>query len=181
MKLSTKRFLPVGAALVVAALTATVGVPVSSAQTPGVVLQVTNPKEGDYMPKGFVFISGVACDPTSTRGAGITRVAAYLGNRDTLEGVPSWRPGGFLARTDVSAAGLPTSGLTETALNRIGLPTTSGECKQENAGWRLRVLLSPPRHIGKSGSGRWDLHVYALSTSGKEAHTVVKGLRINVN
>ncbi len=72
------------------ALLSTAAVP-AGAQTTGQalcpagapVVQVANPGPGDLLPTGDIFIPGVAFDPASTAGSGISHVDLFLGQRDS--------------------------------------------------------------------------------------------------
>ena len=159
-----------GIALAVLAVMATVAIPsyAQGASTSGPLIDVSNPTAGAYLRRGKMFIYGNACDPSAAPGSGVAgtgirRIAAYLGDRDTLEGVPSWRPGGYMTSASILNNPQPSS--------ELGLPTTSSLCKVANAGFQL--LSSSLR------KGTWNLNIYVLSMTGKETHIVIPGLRVD--
>src|SRR4051794_15532664 len=85
---------------VVAALTALVVVPASAAPVPlkAPRVDVAQPVANAYFRRGAMWVSGVACDPDAPLNdmtAGISKVSIFLGDRDTTEAVPTFRPGGY--------------------------------------------------------------------------------------
>jgi hypothetical protein len=171
MTLNIKGVLPrIGTGVAVAALLATVAmVPAAAAQpaptAAAPLVALFNPQAGDYLRRGGHFFYGVACDPNAAAGdttGGIAKVSLYFGNRDEPEqGGPSWRPGRYI-----------TAATGTTGNSRLGLTTLAGgPCKVANSGFQLRTT--------SLRKGTWDLHVYALSKSGKETHIVVPGIRVD--
>ncbi|MDQ6671887.1 MAG: hypothetical protein M3069_14305 [Chloroflexota bacterium] len=164
-----------GIALAVMTILATAAIP-SYAQSapmppPGPLIEVANPDANAYVRRGKMWIYGNACDPNAgslqggPAGTGIKRVAAFFGDRDTLVGIPSWRPGGYL--TSASA-----TDVTPQPASELGLPSTSSMCKgMQNAGFGL---FTPSLK-----EGIWDLNVYALSMTGAETHIVIPGIRVD--
>lgn len=161
-----------GIALGVAALMAATVIPGASAQnvstSSGPIVDVSNPLPGAYVRRGKMFIFGDACDPNAPAGSGpagtgIRKVSAFLGDRDSTEGHPFWRPGGYLTAATIINNVQPSS--------ELGLPTTSPLCKVANAGFQL--LTSSLR------KGTWDLNIYVLSMTGKETHIVIPGIRVD--
>jgi len=157
-----------GIALAVMAMLASVAIP-SYAQgvSTGPLVELANPNAGAYLRRGKVIFTGNACDPNATDagvvGTGIKRISAYFGDRDTLAGTPSWRPGGYL-----TAASLPN--VTQPG-SQLGMPSTSPLCKVPNAGFQL---VTPSLK-----KGTYDLNIYALSTSGAETHIVIPRIRVD--
>jgi hypothetical protein len=174
MKGIVSRFAVGGA--VAAALTMVVAIPAGAA--PPVLtapkVSVANPAPGDYWRRGSNWIQGVACDPdaplTDTT-AGIARVQIFLGDRDTTEGVPFFRPGGYMGAA--TAAGTAAEFSTNAAINsRLGLGTPDvSTCKQSFAGWR--VLPSAAR------KGTFTMNVYVQGKNGAETKVSIANLRVD--
>jgi hypothetical protein len=149
----------IASAIAVTVLMAATAIPVSAAGEP--LLDVSNPAPNSYLRRGGHFFSGVACDPASTgSNAGIAKVTAFIGDRDSTQGAIWWRPGGYIAAATGNVGN-----------SQIGMQTTGGPCKQADAGWRIRTT--------SLRKGKYSLYVYALSTSGKETVSIIP-IRVDI-
>ena len=165
-----------GAAVVVTVLSV-VAVPASAAVTPlaDPIVSIANPAPGSFLRRGANWFGGVACDPNaalSDPSAGISRIQLFIGDRDTGQAVPSWRPGGYMGVA--TATGLIPEFSANAAQNsRLGLvnPDVSTGCKHTYAGWRLL-----PSSFRK---GTWQLNFYVLTKAGKETKTTIEGVRVD--
>jgi hypothetical protein len=159
---------------VVAVLTMVIAVPASAAVTPLTAprVNIAAPTGGDYMRRGTAIIIGEACDPDATltdATAGISRITAYVGDRDTVEGVPSWRPGGFIGSATSTR---PAADSPFAQGSRLGLANIDVSfCRQLNAGFR--IITSALR------KGSWNLNVYVQANNGKETKVTISGLRVD--
>lgn len=161
----------------VAAVMATVlALPASAAVTPTKApkVSVASPNAGDYLRRGATWVTGVACDPDATLTdptAGISKVAVYIGDRDTTEGVPFYRPGGYFGSATIAGTNQEFS--TNAAENsRLGIQSPDVSlCKQTFSAWR--VLTSSLR------KGIYEMNVYVQAKNGKETKAVISGLRID--
>src|SRR5439155_25879514 len=164
-------------AAVVAMMITVFAVPASAAVTPAVapLVSIANPTAGDYLRRGQNWVGGVACDPNASATdttAGISKVAIYLGDRDTAEGVPSWRPGGYMGAA-TSASVLSDFSANAGQFSRMGLGSPDvSTCKSPVAGFR--VLPSSFR------KGTWNMNVYVLAKNGKETRVTITGLRVDL-
>jgi hypothetical protein len=161
---------------VVAVMITVFALPAAAAVTPAraPMVNIANPSSGDYLRRGQNWVGGVACDPDASltdASAGISRVQVYLGDRDTADGVPSWRPGGYMGAA-TSASLNPDFSANALQSSRLGLanPDTS-ICKNPNAGFR--VLPSSFR------KGTWTMNVYVLGKNGKETKVTINNLRVD--
>jgi hypothetical protein len=159
-----------------AVLMTVVAMPASAAVTPAraPLVNISNPASGDYIHRGAQWIGGVACDPDASMSdptAGISKVSIYLGDRDTLEGAPSWRPGGYMGAT-TSASIIPDFSANGAQNSRMGVanPDTS-MCKNPTAGFRLL-----PSSFRK---GTWTVNIYVLGKNGKETKFTISNLRVD--
>src|SRR6266851_8636921 len=110
---------------VVAVMITVFALPAAAAVTPtrAPVVSISNPSPNDYLRRGQNWVGGVACDLDASMTdptAGISKVVVYLGDRDTTEGVPSWRPGGYMGQT-TSASVLPDFSANAAQTSRLGL------------------------------------------------------------
>lgn len=161
----------------VAAVVATVVVlPAGAAPAPlsAPRVSVANPAPGDYLRRGGNWVAGVACDPDAPLNdptAGIARVQIFLGDRDTTEGVPSFRPGGYYGAATIAGTNAEFS--TNAAIaSRLGIANPDlGTCRQSFAAWR--VLPSSFR------KGTWNMNIYVLGKNGKETKVSIPGLRVD--
>ncbi|HEV7663805.1 MAG TPA: hypothetical protein VGQ62_09745 [Chloroflexota bacterium] len=174
MKGSVLRIATGGA--VVAALMTVVALPASAAVTPALapVVNIANPAPGDYLRRGQNWVAGVACDPNAALtdpSAGIAKVSIYLGDRDTTEGTPSWRPGGYMGVT-TSASVVADFSANAAQYSRMGLSNPDqSTCKNPTAGFR--VLPSSFR------KGTWTMNIYVQAKNGKETRVTIPGLRVD--
>jgi hypothetical protein len=162
---------------VVAVMITVFALPAAAAVTPAraPVVSIANPSPNDYIHRGQNWVGGVACDldaSATDTTAGIARVQVFLGDRDTTEGTPSWRPGGYMGQA-TSASVLSDFSANAGQFSRMGLgnPDTS-MCKSPVAAWR--VLPSSFR------KGTWTMYVYVLAKNGKETKVTVGPLRIDL-
>jgi hypothetical protein len=161
---------------VVAVMVTVMAAPAAAAVTPtkAPLVSIANPMAGDYLHRGQNWVGGVACDPDASMAdttAGISKVSIYLGDRDTTEGIPSWRPGGYMgATTSASVIADFSANAAQTSRMGIGNPDVS-MCKSPVAGFR--VLPSSFR------KGTWNMNVYVLAKNGKETKVTITGLRVD--
>jgi hypothetical protein len=154
-----------------------IALPVSAAVIPTVapVVSVADPASGDYVRRGAMWVSGVACDPNapaSDSTAGIARVAIYLGDRDTAIGVPTYRPGGYFGAATLNGTNPDFSDNTTGLSSRLGLRNPDrSTCKNALAGWR--VLTSAIK------KGIYEMNVYVQGKNGSETKTTISGLRVD--
>src|SRR5438874_11168649 len=126
---------------VVAALTVLVALPASAAVVPTVapVVSVASPAPGDYLRRGADWVIGVACDPnapTTDSTAGVSRIAVYIGDRDTTQGAPWYRPGGYFGSASLNGTNPDFSDTTTGLSSRMGLRNPdSSTCKNPLAGF----------------------------------------------
>lgn len=154
---------------------AAAAMPVAAAQsTPAAapLVDIASPNNGDYLRRGQEWVIGVACDPNAPATdptAGIAKVSVFLGDRDTEEGVPSWRPGGYIGAASSTTVALDS---IYGQFSRLGLqsPDTS-VCTQPTAGFR--VLTSSLR------KGDWTMNVYVLAKNGMETKFTVGTLHVD--
>src|SRR5438874_4341112 len=173
MKGTLLRIVAAGAlagSMLVIALPASAAVPPPHAP----VVSVANPHPGDYLRRGATWVTGEACDPnaplTDSTG-GISRVAVFLGDRDTGIGVPWYRPGGYFGAALSSSVLVDFSAnVAQTSRLGLGNPDTS-ICKNPAAGWR--VLPSSFR------KGIYDMNVYVTGKNGAETKVTIAGLRVD--
>jgi hypothetical protein len=162
---------------VVAVMITVFALPAAAAVTPAraPVVSIANPSPNDYLRRGQNWVGGVACDLDASMTdatAGISKVSIYLGDRDTLEGSPSWRPGGYMGAT-TSASIIPDFSANAGQFSRLGLANPdSSTCKNPVAGFR--VLPSSFR------KGTWTMNVYVLAKNGKETKVTVGPLRVDL-
>jgi len=161
---------------VVAALSTLAILPASAAPAPlkAPKVDVAQPTANAYFRRGAMWVSGVACDPDAPltdATAGISKVSIFLGDRDTTEAVPFFRPGGYFGAA--TTAGTAAEFSTNAAINsRLGIGTPEfTTCKQTLAGWR--VLPSSFR------KGTWTMNVYVQGKNGAETKVTIPGLRID--
>ena len=159
-------------ALMGTVMAAPVAAAVTIAKAP--VVSIANPLSGDYLRRGQNWIGGVACDPDASltdTTAGISKVSAYLGDRDTLEGAPSWRPGGYMTAA-TTASIVPDFSANAGQFSRLGVTNPDvSTCKNLSAGFRL--LSSSLR------KGTWDINLYVLAKNGKETKVTITGVRVD--
>jgi hypothetical protein len=163
-------------AAVVAVLLTLIALPASAAVAPTAapVVQVANPSPGDYLRRGQTWVTGIACDPNASitdATGGIAKVAIFLGDRDTAEGVPWYRPGGYFGAATLAGT-TPEFSVNAAENSRLGLaaPVLS-TCKQLYSGWR--VLPSSFR------KGIYDMNIYVQGKNGKETKVTIAGLRVD--
>jgi len=163
-------------AAVFAVLLTLIALPASAAVTPTAapVVQVANPAPGDYLRRGQTWVTGIACDPNASitdATAGIAKVSIFLGDRDTAEGVPWYRPGGYFGAATLAGT-TPEFSVNAAENSRLGLAApVRSTCKQLYSGWR--VLPSSFR------KGIYDLNVYVQASNGKETKVTIAGLRVD--
>src|SRR3979490_3182587 len=109
---------------VVAVMVTVMAAPAAAAVTPAKapLVSIANPMAGDYLHRGQNRSCGLACDPDASMTdttAGISKVSIYLGDRDTTEGLPSWRPGGYMGAT-TSASIIPDFSGNAGQFSRLG-------------------------------------------------------------
>jgi hypothetical protein len=154
-----------------------VALPASADVTPTAAptVSIANPTPGSYLRRGANWVGGVACDPNAALNdatAGISRVSIYLGDRDTLEGSPSWRPGGYMG-VATAASVIPDFSANVSQTSRLGLSNPdSSTCKSAIAGFR--VLPSSFRR------GTWTMNIYVQGKNGKETKVTIPGLRVDL-
>jgi hypothetical protein len=173
MKGTVLRIMAAGAvagSMLVIALPASAAVTIPHAP----VVNVANPAPGDYLRRGQNWVAGEACDPNAPltdTTAGISKVAIYLGDRDTAIGVPWYRPGGYFGAATV--AGTFQEFSTNAAENsRLGIPTADlSICKQAFSAWRVL-----PSSFKK---GIYDMNVYVTGKNGLETKVTIAGLRVD--
>jgi hypothetical protein len=162
---------------VVAVLMTAVAVPASAAVTPLAtpILNVANLAPGDHWRRGSPWLAGVACDPSASltdTSAGIARIQIFVGDRDTGQGVPAWRPGGYAGQATASGL-IPDFSSNAAQSSRLGLvnPDVSVGCKHTYAGFRL--LPSAFRR------GTWQVNIYVLTKAGKETKTTFEPIIVD--
>ena len=103
--------------------------------------------------------------------AGISKVSVFLGDRDTTEAVPFFRPGGYFGAATVAgtAADFSSTGAINSRL-ALGTPEFS-TCKQMLSGFR--VLTSAIR------KGTWTMNIYVQGMNGAESKVTIPGIRID--
>ncbi len=160
----------VAGSMLVIALPASAAVPPPHAP----VVSVANPHPGDYLRRGANWVTGEACDPNaplSDSTGGISRVAVFLGDRDTGIGVPWYRPGGYFGAATLSSTFQELS-FNAAENSRLGIPTADVTvCKQAFSAWR--VLPSSFR------KGIYDMNVYVTGKNGAETKVTIAGLRVD--
>jgi hypothetical protein len=110
----------------VAVLLGVVAMPVSAQVKPAAaapVVDVAFPLANSYVRRGQNWVNGVACDPNASASdptAGISRIQVFLGDRDTGEGTPAWRPGGFLGQATIAGTN-PEFSVNAAENSRLGL------------------------------------------------------------
>jgi hypothetical protein len=156
---------------------AAAALPVAAAQsTPAAapLVDIASPNNGDYVRRGQEWVIGVACDPNAPASdptAGIARIAVYLGDRDTLEGAPSWRPGGYMGAATAGNTFI-TSDNGYGQFSRLGLQSPDvSVCKQPNSAFR--ILPSSFR------KGDWTMNVYVTAKNGMETKYTVGTLHVD--
>jgi len=167
----------IGIGAAVAVLLAVLALPVSAQDKPAAVAPVVDvsfPMANSYVRRGQNWVNGVACDPNASASdmtAGISRIQVFLGDRDTGEGVPSWRPGGFMGQATVGGT-TPEFSVNAAENSRMGLNAPeSSVCKGMSAGFR--ILPSSFR------KGTWTMNFYVQSKAGKETRVTIPGLRVD--
>jgi hypothetical protein len=161
---------------VVAVMVTVIATPASAAVTPtkAPVVSIANPMSGDYLRRGQNWVGGVACDPDASLTdptAGISKVSVYLGDRDTVDGAPSWRPGGYMGAA-TAASVIPDFSANALQGSRLGLANPDvSTCKNPVAGFRLL-----PSSFRK---GTWTMNIYVLAKNGKETKVTITGLRVD--
>jgi hypothetical protein len=167
----------IGTGAAVAVLLGVLALPVSAQDKPAAaapVVDVSFPVANSYLRRGQNWVNGVACDPNASASdptAGISRIQVFLGDRDTGEGAPSWRPGGFMGQATIGGT-TPEFSVNAAENSRMGLNAPEASvCKGMNAGFR--ILPSSFR------KGRWTMNVYVLAKNGKETRITIPGLRVD--
>jgi len=161
---------------VVAALSTLLVVPASAAPAPlkAPKVDVAQPTANAYFRRGTIWVNGVACDPDAPLTdptAGISKVSIFLGDRDTTEAVPFFRPGGYFGAATIAGTAADFSS-TGAINSRLGLGTpVLNTCRQSLSGWR--VLTSAIR------KGTWTMNVYVQGKNGAETKVTIPGLRID--
>ena len=161
---------------VIAALSTLVVMPASAApaalKAPKV--DVAAPAAHAYFRRGSIYVSGVACDPdaaTADSTAGISKVSVFLGDRDTTEAVPFFRPGGYLGAATVAGTNADFSS-TGAINSRLALNTPEfNTCKQPNSGFRVLT--------GAIRKGTWTMNIYVQGKNGAETKVTIPGIRID--
>jgi hypothetical protein len=138
-----------------------------AAQAP--VVEVANPEPGAYLRRGNFWISGVACDPNAPMtdfSAGIARIAVFLGDRDTTEGVQPNRPGGFTGGATAYTSNPNFDDYRSGLSSRMGLrnPDVS-TCPQPLAGWRIL--------IPQVKKGTYNMNIYVMGKNGLETDVLI--------
>lgn len=136
------------------------------------LVDIASPNNGDYVRRGQEWVIGVACDPNAPATdptAGIAKVAIYFGDRDTSEGVPSWRPGGYMGAATSTTVSIDSG---SGQFSRLGLQSPDvSVCRQPYAGFR--VLPSSFR------KGDWTMNVYVTAKNGMETKYTVGTLHVD--
>ena len=175
MKGTVSRVVSGGA--VAAALMTIFTLPASAAVTPtvGPTVDVAFPTSNTFVRRGALWVNGVACDPNASPSdptSGISRVQVFLGNRDTGEGTPAWRPGGFLGQATLGGTN-PEFSVNAAENSRLGLNTPDvSACKNPSSGWR--VLTGSLRK-----KGTYTMNVYVLAKNGKETRVTINNVRVD--
>jgi hypothetical protein len=162
----------------VGVLMAVVALPASAQQVQKLavapVIDVAFPTAGVFLRRGQNWMNGVACDPNAAATdatAGISKITVFLGDRDTGDGVPSWRPGGFMGQATLGGT-TPEFSVNASETSRLGLATPDMRvCTSPTAGFR--ILPSSFR------KGIWTMNVYVFGKNGKETRVTIPGLRVD--
>lgn len=174
--MNKKTFRLVTAATVGLLIGAAVAFPAAAADqtTPAAapIVDIASPNSGDSFRRGQVWVIGVACDPNAPATdstAGIAKVSIFLGDRDTLEGVPTWRPGGYMGAASSTSVAIDNP---YGQFSRLGLQSPDvSVCKQPTAGFR--VLTSALR------KGTWTMNVYVMAKNGMETQFTISNLTVD--
>jgi len=129
----------------IAMLAALSVVPVSAVAISGPVVKVFNPNAGDILPRGRIFFSGQAFDPSATSGAGVDRVSVYFGDRDS-GGI--WM--GTAAKAICQSGNCPLIGGRDQGVVNFGGGGSIGLSTPVN-GWNLKSRIT----VKKIHSGTW--------------------------